>query len=71
MRRQSRPEHVSDEEELFFAADRAGHRCRGAHIARRAQQFGMGIAHLVLTEPAPMELIDQVPARQTVVNDCA
>lgn len=31
----------------------------------------MGIAHLVLTEPATMELIDQVAPRQAVVNDCA
>ena len=31
----------------------------------------MGIAHLVLTEPAAMELIDQMAPRQAVVNDCA
>ena len=31
----------------------------------------MGIAHLVLTEPATMELVDQVAPRQAVVNDCA
>ena len=71
VRRQSRPEDVGDEEQLCFATDRAGHRCRGADVACRPKQFGMGIAHLVLTEPATMELVDQVAPRQAVVNDCA
>lgn len=71
VRRQSRPEHICDEEELFFATDRAGHRCGSTDVARRPNQFGMGIAHLVLPEPATMELVDQVAPRQTMVNDCA
>jgi hypothetical protein len=31
----------------------------------------MSIAHLLLAEPATMELVDQVTPRQAVVNDCA
>jgi len=71
MRRESRSEDVRDEEQLRLPADRAGHRCRGADVASRPKQFGMGIAHLVLTEPATMELVDQVAPRQAMVNDCA
>jgi hypothetical protein len=29
----------------------------------------MGIAHLILAQPSTVELVDQVTARQTVIDD--
>ena len=31
----------------------------------------MSVADLILTEPAAMELVDQVPARQAMIDDCS
>src|SRR6185503_914922 len=53
--RQSRAEDVGDEEELLLAAYGTGHRRRRAHVACGTNEFGVGVAHLVLAEPTAME----------------
>lgn len=43
----------------------------GADVARRPDELGVGVAHLILAQPPPTELVDQVPAGQPVVDDAA
>ena len=62
------PEDVGDEAQLVRLADRARRRRRRADVARRPDQFGMGVAHLVLAQPPAAELVDEVLAGEAVIN---
>ena len=37
-------------------------------FARGPDEFGVGVAHLILTQPAAAELVDEVATRQTVIH---
>ena len=63
-----RPEHISDEHELVFAADRTRRARFFAEVACRTHEFGMRIAHLVLTKATSSILVDEVLARETMVD---
>ena len=70
---QPRSEYVRDETQLQLTTDRAGDGGRSADVACSANQFGMGIADLVLTKPPAVKLVDLMPTRQPMVDhpDCA
>ncbi len=67
--RQARPEDVGDESQCGVLADRTRRAALCADVARRSDQFGVGVAHLVLSESPAPELVDEVTARQPVVDD--
>lgn len=68
LRRQTRTEHVRHQAQLRLLADRAGDAAFRSDIARRPNQFGVRIADFVLTETTASELVDEMSARQTVVD---
>lgn len=61
-------EHVRHETQWRLATDRARDAALGTDVARRADQFRMGVAHLMLAEPAAPELVDQVPSCEAVID---
>lgn len=62
-------EHIGDQAQLVLATDRAGDTGRAAHVASGADELGVGIANLVLAQTAATELVDQMAAREAVVDD--
>jgi SAM-dependent methyltransferase len=66
--RQTGAEHVGHESQLRGLTDRADRPALGADVACRADQLGMRVADLVLTEPAATELVDQMTAGQSVID---
>lgn len=52
----------------MLTTDWARNRGRRTHIARRPNQLRMGIAHLILTQPPAVVLVDQVPTREPMVD---
>ena len=68
MRRQPCPEHVGDEPQLLLTTDRARNGGRRADISRRPNELRMSVAHLVLTQPPAVVLVDQVPTREPMVD---
>ncbi len=69
MGREPRTEHVRHKPQRRLATDRARDPALGTDVARRADQFRMGVAHLMLAEPAAPELVDQVPSCEAVIDD--
>ena len=61
-------EHVGDEAQLLFTADRARDGGRCADIACSPNQLRMRVAHLILTQAPTVVLVDQVPTREPVVD---
>ena len=70
-RGQPMAEHVGHDAELVLLADGAVGGRLGADVARRTDQFGMGIAHLGTTDPTQTDLVDEHPAGQPVIDDAA
>ena len=52
----------------MFTTDWARNCCRCADIPRSANQLRMSVAHLILTQPPAVVLVDQVPTREPMVN---
>lgn len=67
--RKAGAEHIGDQTQVVLAADRAGDTGRAAHVASGADELGVGIANLVLTQTAATELVDQMAAREAMVDD--
>ncbi len=67
--RKAGAEHIGDQMQIVLAADRAGDTGRAAHVASRPDELGVSIANLVLAEAATAELVDQMAAREAVVDD--
>ena len=67
--RQARTEHVRDENDLAFLADRATDLCGGTEVGGGPDELGVGVAHLVLAQPSAPELVDEVTAGEAVVDD--
>lgn len=65
---QPRTEHVRHQTQRRLATDRARDPALGTDVARCADQFRMGVAHLMLAEPAAPELVDQVPSGEAVID---
>ena len=66
--REAGPEHIGHESQTALGADRTTDGGRHPHVARRPDQFRVGITHLVLAEPTAMELVDEVPTGEAVVD---
>ncbi len=71
MRRQSRPEHVSDQTQFVLAADGARNGGLGTNVASRPDELRMSIADLILTQPTAQELVDQVPTGKPMIDHSA
>ena len=71
IRRKTRTKDVCHETQLRCFADRTVDPRRVTQLACRTKQLGMGIAHLMLSQPAPMKLVDQVTPRQPVIDDAS
>lgn len=67
-RRESWTEHIGHEAQTALGADRAGDGGRHPDVASGTDQFGVRVAHLVLAKAASVELVDEVPAGQTVID---
>ena len=67
--RKAGAENIGDQTQIVLATDRAGDTGRAAHVAGGADELGVGIANLVLAQTAATELVDQMAAREAVVDD--
>ena len=69
--RESVTEHVGHDAEIGLIADGTPGGGDGADVASRTDEFGMSVAHVLLTEPARLHLVDEHPTGETVVDDAA
>lgn len=69
VRRKPSAEHVCDEHQLGVLADRAIDAGRIAERGRCPDQFGVRIADLMLCESTTFELVDEMTARQSMIDD--
>ncbi len=69
VRGQAGPEHIGHNPQLLLVADRTDRGGLDTDIARRPQQFGMGIADLFTTQSADADLVDEHPPGQSVIDD--
>lgn len=67
--RKAGAEHIGDQTQVVLGTDRAGDTGPAAYVASRADELGVSIANLVLAQTATTELVDQVAAREAVVDD--
>jgi hypothetical protein len=65
---QARTKDVGDEDQRVFSTDRTCRRGAQTELARSTDQFGMRITDLIAAEPTPVVLVDEVPARQTMID---
>lgn len=68
VRRQAIAEHIGDEPQIGFTADRALRPALGADVARRPDEFGVGIADLIATQPTAPVLVHEMPPGQAMVD---
>ena len=61
-------EDVRHQAQPGTVTDRARHRRRRTHVLSGADEFGVRITHLILTEPTALELVDEMTARETVID---
>lgn len=65
------PEHVRHQLEVGLVTDRAPRRRLGTDVARRPDQLGMRVTHLLTPEPTDAHLVDDHPASETMIDDAA
>lgn len=66
---QSRSKDVDDEHKIGFGAHRTRLGRRLAHISGNPHQFGMRVAHLILTEPTTAKFVQHRTPGESVVDD--
>ena len=66
---QAMTEHIGDQSQFGISADWARQAGRCTHVAGGANEFGMGIANLVLAKPTATKLVDQMASCQTMVDN--
>jgi hypothetical protein len=71
MCRQTRAEHIGDQNELHLLADRAGDTGGCAEILGGPDELGVGIAQLIATQASATELVDDRAAFEAMIDDCA
>lgn len=71
VRWQPRTEHIGHEAELLHLADRTIDPRGVTERASRPDEFGMGIAHLMLGQPTSSELVDEMPSGEAMLDHAA
>jgi len=70
-RRQTRAEHVGDQDQFVFGADRAVGAGLLADLPGRPDEFGVGVTHLMTRQTTLAVLADEGEARQPMVDRAA
>ena len=69
--REPRPEHVCDQLEFGLLTNRTRRSGLRANVFRRTNQFGVRIADLIERKSTFLDLTDEHPACETMINDAA
>jgi hypothetical protein len=69
VRRKTGAEHVGDEHQLCLFADGAVDTRRVTNETGGSNEFRMSVAHLMLRQAATPKLVDEMLARQTMIDN--